>query len=571
MTYVFVSYLHENKEIVSQLYKDLTLNGVEVRTDQNIPAGSDWKQYIRKTIKQSSFFIACFSNEYNSRGKTYMNEELTLAIEELRQRTTDGIWFIPIKLSECEIPDRDIGGGRTLQTFQWIELYKDWGEGIQKLLNAIEHDNDEIELSKQVLEIVEEVRELHGLSADKLIFLIKREISKYRNKKYKEKKPSKPSIISKHRFITEVLVNYYNIKALESSSLNLYAFVVNGIHIYTSIASKNDWVGLSIRLDGDQETCELISDKLSNVQIPENNLAEFIAYIEETKPQIWNAPIYRLFGIELTPNRFKASFAMEKFYNYRFTFGLLREELTQALISAEYNIDKLLLNKIKYLPLREQLLPDGYSLVNFHNRMCAGGVVVLSAFARSQNDYAIPIQRRSGLVIDSQGMLSVIPTAIHQPMIEHYFELNPSFTAYREIGEELFNIKELNRDSPHVKFDWFFNKKQMKWLRENRGAYTLKCSAFGIDLLSGNYEITILFAVHDDTFWNKYGDSLINNWETSNMRVLSSNNSEELAKYILEPEWSGEGLLSFIEGLRLLKTLDKKRVNLPSIERMVNY
>ena len=67
-----------------------------------------------------------------------MNEELILAIEELRQSSAGRVWFIPIKLNECEIPDRDIGSGETLNDFQHVSLYEDWNGGIQRILEVIQ-------------------------------------------------------------------------------------------------------------------------------------------------------------------------------------------------------------------------------------------------------------------------------------------------------------------------------------------------------------------------------------------------------------------------------------------------
>ena len=49
------------------------------------------------------FLSRVFQKNIMSAIKTFMNEELTVAIEELRQRSGDRIWFIPIQLNECEI------------------------------------------------------------------------------------------------------------------------------------------------------------------------------------------------------------------------------------------------------------------------------------------------------------------------------------------------------------------------------------------------------------------------------------------------------------------------------------
>jgi formylglycine-generating enzyme required for sulfatase activity len=139
MPEVFISYVHENTKEVQRLCDELTKHGVKVWLDRNaIAPGTRWKQAIRKAISQGDFFIACFSKEYHNRSKTYVNEELNLAIEELRQRPADRAWFIPVLLSECEVPDLDIGPGETLRDIQWVALYEDWNTGIQRILSVIQ-------------------------------------------------------------------------------------------------------------------------------------------------------------------------------------------------------------------------------------------------------------------------------------------------------------------------------------------------------------------------------------------------------------------------------------------------
>ena len=144
MKKVFISYVSENIEIVKRLYHELKAHGIQVWLDRNdIDPGSRWEQAIRRAIQHGTFFIACFSEEYNNRDKTYMNEELTLAIDELRQRSTDKIWFIPVRLNECEIPARSIGGGETLQAFHHVNLYEDWDGSIQRILRVIQSASSE--------------------------------------------------------------------------------------------------------------------------------------------------------------------------------------------------------------------------------------------------------------------------------------------------------------------------------------------------------------------------------------------------------------------------------------------
>ena len=139
MPRVFVSYVHENQLIVDRLTNILTAHGVSVWLDHtSLQPGQRWVDEIRRGIREGDFFLACFSPEYASRPQTYMNEELTLAIDQLRQRPTDRSWFIPVFLSaSSSIPDRNIGGGETLSSIQHVSLADDWDEGIRRLLEVI--------------------------------------------------------------------------------------------------------------------------------------------------------------------------------------------------------------------------------------------------------------------------------------------------------------------------------------------------------------------------------------------------------------------------------------------------
>ena len=138
MSHVFISYTHENTEAVNRLYTELTDHGIRVWLDRNdIQPGSRWRSAIWEGIREGAFFIACFSQEYRERDTTYMNEELLIAIEELRLRPTDRSWFIPVKLNECAIPDRNIGLGETLKDLQYVALYADWEDGVHRIVEVI--------------------------------------------------------------------------------------------------------------------------------------------------------------------------------------------------------------------------------------------------------------------------------------------------------------------------------------------------------------------------------------------------------------------------------------------------
>lgn len=138
MPHVFISYVHENEIEVQRLCDELTNRGVKVWIDRNdIEPAVFWKDAIKKAIREGNFFIACFSAEYNARPQTYMNEELYLAIDMLRLKHYGQKWFIPVLLSPCEVPEIEIVALRTLRDIQWVELYKDWDDGVRRIIKVI--------------------------------------------------------------------------------------------------------------------------------------------------------------------------------------------------------------------------------------------------------------------------------------------------------------------------------------------------------------------------------------------------------------------------------------------------
>src|SRR5262249_40617240 len=121
----------------------LEAHGVDVWLDQTrLRPGDRWKNVIRREISQGDFFIACFSVEYHKRHQSFMNEEITQAIEKLRRLPPNHPWLIPVLLSECEVPDFSIGAGETLDSFHYIALYQDWKGGIRRLLDVIQPHED---------------------------------------------------------------------------------------------------------------------------------------------------------------------------------------------------------------------------------------------------------------------------------------------------------------------------------------------------------------------------------------------------------------------------------------------
>lgn len=91
-------------------------------------------------------------------------------------------------------------------------------------------------------------------------------------------------------------------------------------------------------------------------------------------------------------------------------------------------------------------------------------------------------------------------------------------------------------------------------------------TGFGFNLLTGNYEFPALIAIHDESFWHRYGGQVEANWEAERVRFVSSLDHDALAALALDPSWSDEGLFAFFLGIRRLHELHPERVALPEIE-----
>lgn len=81
--------------------------------------------------------MACFSKQYWDRRITVMNTELGIAINELGKRRRDQTWFIPVRLDDCEVPDWSIGPGETLRDLQHVDLFRDWPDGMRRILTVL--------------------------------------------------------------------------------------------------------------------------------------------------------------------------------------------------------------------------------------------------------------------------------------------------------------------------------------------------------------------------------------------------------------------------------------------------
>ena len=138
--HAFISYVHEDANRVKRLVRILEAARIKVWQDTaDILPGQDWKNAIKDAIKTGSLaFIACFSENSQQRQKTFQNEELILAAEEMRQHQYGVTWLIPVRFANCDIPPIDLGNDRTLRSLHHVDLFgRTWEVGAVRLTTAV--------------------------------------------------------------------------------------------------------------------------------------------------------------------------------------------------------------------------------------------------------------------------------------------------------------------------------------------------------------------------------------------------------------------------------------------------
>jgi hypothetical protein len=123
--HVFISYVREDADAVDALCAILEAAQIPYWRDRSaLGPGDAWRAKIREAIRQGSLvFLACFSENSRAKDRSYMNEELTLAVEEFRKMPPGRTWIIPVRFDDGDVPDWDLGAGRMLSDFNYCDLF----------------------------------------------------------------------------------------------------------------------------------------------------------------------------------------------------------------------------------------------------------------------------------------------------------------------------------------------------------------------------------------------------------------------------------------------------------------
>lgn len=125
---VFLCHASQDKPVVWKIHRYLKQHGIQPWLDQlELLPGQDWKVEIPKAIDASDVILVCLSkNSVNKEG--YVQKEITFALDKALEKPEGTIFIIPVKLEECEIPQR-------LSRFQWVEYFR--ADGRKQILAGL--------------------------------------------------------------------------------------------------------------------------------------------------------------------------------------------------------------------------------------------------------------------------------------------------------------------------------------------------------------------------------------------------------------------------------------------------
>jgi hypothetical protein len=102
---VFLCHASEDKAVVREMERRLRQDGFDPWLDEKqLLPGDDWDFKIRQALRRSDAVVVCLSKSSVKEG--YMQRELRRALEVAEEKPEGTVFIIPVKLEECEVPER---------------------------------------------------------------------------------------------------------------------------------------------------------------------------------------------------------------------------------------------------------------------------------------------------------------------------------------------------------------------------------------------------------------------------------------------------------------------------------
>ncbi len=126
---IFLSYASEDRQTVRAFYERLARAGFSPWMDsENILPGERWEDSIQRAI-ESADFVMSFISKLSTQKRGYVQKELKTILRLCEEQLPDDIYFIPVKIDNCEIP-------ATLKQYQWL-MFGQNNDGWNRLFEAL--------------------------------------------------------------------------------------------------------------------------------------------------------------------------------------------------------------------------------------------------------------------------------------------------------------------------------------------------------------------------------------------------------------------------------------------------
>jgi DNA-binding XRE family transcriptional regulator len=344
------------------------------------------------------------------------------------------------------------------------------------------------------------------------------------------------------------------VKALKSYYGNdpdyaTYTASIAGLELETSVLTRPDWLDIRVPLTDETEHVTYVgTDNGPTHEIEPAAALERLAEAEAAGIRLSNQPLYRLLRADIRPDGIHTTVGIAEFAEYALTLDLLENELLDAIADNRPT-------EPGALPLRDKYLPTIATVVDLPGRLCAGGVVALTAISRQTNpsdedetDYALLVQERSDIVVNAPHQVTVIPKGFHQPITDHETDAKLRTSLLREMEEELFGRADLDNTHGHIRAISPMHPRRrsepLQWLTADPDRLRLELAGVGLNLVSGNFEFACLVTIDDPDFWPAFAGHIEANWEAKGLKTYARRDTEAMSLLLARAECNNEGLFA---------------------------
>jgi len=131
----FLCHASGDKQVIRNLYQRLQDRNIDSWLDEeNLLPGQEWEQEIRKAVRTTDVVIVCLSRRSITKAG-FVQKEIRYALDVADEQPEGTIFLIPLRLEECEIPER-------LRRWHWVNYFE--GKGFERLISALKQRSESL-------------------------------------------------------------------------------------------------------------------------------------------------------------------------------------------------------------------------------------------------------------------------------------------------------------------------------------------------------------------------------------------------------------------------------------------